>query len=286
MKTSPNIAQISDALAQAQAEMTHPLKDKVAKIKSANADYSYNYADLASVLDAVRPSLNKHGIAILQAPQVAGEQLTVTTTLVHSSGEWIESELSNYVDPQAKIQTLGSAITYLRRYALQSIAGVTAEDDDDGNAASGTAGASSERRPARARQSDGPRSTGPATTAPAANAAKATPPPAEKPAAESAEERALKVQCDELVVEVAKLIGQPAAVLIYNCDAGKNNRKVRLGLLQSAFSNARDILRVLGDGRGGEVLHDIAAHTTASDLMDALQRAANGVVPSSDAAHV
>ena len=158
MRTTESIAQIATALAAAQGEMHNPVKDRVARVKSDKADYTYNYADLSSVLDAVRPPLAKHGIALLQTAEVTPpamvegangsyrvSQLVLTTRLVHSSGEWIETQLSSEVDPDAKIQTLGSAITYLRRYALQAIVGVVAEEDDDGNAAQGTKAATAPR---------------------------------------------------------------------------------------------------------------------------------------------
>jgi len=195
MRTTESIAQIATALASAQAEMHNPVKDRVARVKSDKADYTYNYADLSSVLDAVRPPLAKHGIALLQTAEVTPptvvegsngpyrmSQLVMTTRLVHSSGEWIETALSSEVDPDAKIQTLGSAITYLRRYALQAIVGVVAEEDDDGNAAQGTKAATAPRAsangnhaPARRPAGDQQPAHGPAPAAGAAGAAAAKP---------------------------------------------------------------------------------------------------------------
>lgn len=165
MNTSETFGQIAGALAAAQAEMQNPVKDRVARVKSDKADYTYNYADLSSVLDAVRPALSKHGIALVQDPAVSGDQLSVTTRLIHSSGEWIENVLSTGIDPMAKIQTLGSGITYLRRYALQALVGVVAEEDDDGNQAQGNRAQTEQRRPA-------------AVPAPAPAAKPATPAPA------------------------------------------------------------------------------------------------------------
>jgi hypothetical protein len=124
------IGAIAKALAKAQGEMDHARKDRV------NTHFGNHYATLASAIDACRPALNANGIAIVQ--HVCGESaemVTVETMLLHESGESISSRYSMPVakkDPQGH----GSAITYARRYALLSIVGLAA-DDDDGNGASG-----------------------------------------------------------------------------------------------------------------------------------------------------
>jgi len=93
------------------------------------------YADLATVVAAIVPAMNKAGIAVLQSPAFDGEMVTITTTLLHESGATVTSDLRlrpSKIDPQG----IGSAITYGRRYSLLAVAGV-APEDDDGNAASG-----------------------------------------------------------------------------------------------------------------------------------------------------
>lgn len=146
MTTSEHINEIAAALAKAQGEMGGAVKD------SANPFFKSKYADLASVWDACRGPLAKHGLSVAQFPRTdytgtpeiyewtsrAGETRTgvkvvctvsVVTRLMHSSGQWIEDVASAMLasgDPQA----VGSAITYLRRYSLQSVAGVAPEDDD------------------------------------------------------------------------------------------------------------------------------------------------------------
>lgn len=131
MRTSEQIDQIGAALAQAQAEMQHAAKD------ANNPHFKSKYADLASVMDACRPALAKAKVAVVQSPELVRETKTVrvTTRLIHASGQWVEATLEADVaktDPQA----IGSAITYLRRYGLASLASVAA-DDDDGNGAVG-----------------------------------------------------------------------------------------------------------------------------------------------------
>jgi hypothetical protein len=111
------------ALARAQAGMQHPKKTKT------NPHFKSDYADLADVLNAVRPALNAEGIAVVQSVE-AGELVTE----LRRNGESIRSAIPLNLD--VKPQELGSQLSYLRRYALSAIAGVASESDDDGNAAS------------------------------------------------------------------------------------------------------------------------------------------------------
>jgi hypothetical protein len=123
-----NLSGLFTAMVAAQGDMGTVLKDAV------NPHFKSKYADLATVCDAVIPALNKHGIAVIQAPGMSGTRVTVETILAHKDGAMMRTilELSpTKADPQG----VGSAITYARRYALQSVAGV-APEDDDGNAAS------------------------------------------------------------------------------------------------------------------------------------------------------
>lgn len=129
LQTSEKFGAVAEALAKAQVEIENATKDR------ANEHFKSKYATLAAVLDASRPMLAKHGIALLQAAgNGADGEVVVETRLIHSSGEWLASVLS--VRPmKADAQGIGSAITYLRRYALSALVGIT-QDDDDGNAAS------------------------------------------------------------------------------------------------------------------------------------------------------
>lgn len=130
MNMSESVAKLADALSKAQAEIEGATKGKV------NPAFRSKYADLASVWDAIRAPLTKHGIAVVQAPDMDAEGRTMLrTTVMHSSGEWISS--SYPVNPvKADPQGMGSATTYARRYSLMAMIGVCPEDDD-GNAASG-----------------------------------------------------------------------------------------------------------------------------------------------------
>lgn len=128
VKRSSSIAALAAALAKAQGEIAGAVKDKT------NPHFKSAYADLASVWDACRTPLSKNGLSVLQSTSADGPKVTVTTVLMHGSGEWMEGELTMTAQ-QNTPQGIGSCITYARRYALSAMVGV-APDDDDGNAAS------------------------------------------------------------------------------------------------------------------------------------------------------
>ncbi len=127
MKTSPSITTIAAVLPKAQAEIKGALKD------ATNPHFRSKYADLTSVIEACKAALNKHGITFLQPVRSGEAGVIVETVLLHTSGEWISDELELPVSKN-DAQGVGSAITYGRRYGLQSMVGIPAEDDD-GNAA-------------------------------------------------------------------------------------------------------------------------------------------------------
>ena len=130
MNTSEQINELAKALASAQAEIKNPQKDAL------NPHFKSRYTDLAGGLDAVRPVLAKHGLAIVQSTSMDGEMMMLTTRLMHASGQWIESVYPVARFP-AQHQQIGSALTYSRRYSLFALAGVAGtDDDDDGNDAS------------------------------------------------------------------------------------------------------------------------------------------------------
>lgn len=129
MKTSESTKDIATALARAQGEMKAAIKD------SENPHFRSRYATLAAVWDACRLPLSTNNIAVLQSVESPPDGVSVTTRLVHSSGEWIEfGPLIIPLDKQTA-QSIGSGTSYARRYGLAAAVGITSEDDDDGNAA-------------------------------------------------------------------------------------------------------------------------------------------------------
>jgi hypothetical protein len=163
MRQSEAVKEIGGALAKAQAEMGRVLRDKTAKVPTkSGGSYSFDYADLASVLDVVKPALAKHGIAVVQAAGIEGDRVTVETRLLHASGEWLESTLAMKPDDLSP-QKIGSAVTYARRYALSSMVGVASEEDDDGNGAQGNNAETKGRAATKPVESKRPGRTAPAS---------------------------------------------------------------------------------------------------------------------------
>lgn len=122
-----NITEIAKAFNKAQTEMANAQKN------SKNPFLKNKYADLNSVREAVIPVLNKHGISVLQPTVVIDGKNFVKTVLLHESGQVIES-LTEIIYIQGNAQSQGSGITYARRYGLQSLVCIGAEDDDGNNA--------------------------------------------------------------------------------------------------------------------------------------------------------
>lgn len=123
------VANLAAALAKFQSEVENAVKN------AQNPHFRNRYADLAEIINTVRPTLTKHGLSVVQLPGYNAEEgvVTVTTILLHSSGEWI-SGVAGAPAPKRDPQGVGSAITYLRRYALAALVGI-AQEDDDGEAA-------------------------------------------------------------------------------------------------------------------------------------------------------
>jgi hypothetical protein len=125
---SESIVELAKALCKTQATVEAVKKD------ASNPFFKSKYADLASVWASIREALTSNGLSVLQEPASKENRVQITTTLIHSSGEYVRSCLE-VVATKADPQGIGSAITYARRYALGAIIGI-APEDDDGNAAS------------------------------------------------------------------------------------------------------------------------------------------------------
>lgn len=133
---SESIGNLALALAKAQGEMGAAAKD------ANNPHFKSRYADLASIMDACRAPLAKHGLAVSQLPCRENDgSVGLTTILLHESGEFLGSSLTAR-PAQENPQVVGSLLTYLRRYALAAIVGVVSDDDD------GEAAAAPTRKPA------------------------------------------------------------------------------------------------------------------------------------------
>lgn len=124
------------ALAKAQASFAKVRKTHAVTVSpSKGRAYTYKYADLESILDAVRPALNAAGIYLYQHVTNRNSAVSCTTILTHESGEQLAGgEISIPISSGGmnSAQSLGSAITYARRYSLSAALGISADDDDDG----------------------------------------------------------------------------------------------------------------------------------------------------------
>jgi hypothetical protein len=116
------------ALALAQSEVENATKGSV------NPHFKSRYADLAEVLNTVRPVFAKHGIAIIQSTGFSDGLVSVTTALVHKEGGYVTS-VASCTPAKVDAQGVGAATTYLRRYSLAAATGVAQEDDDGQSAA-------------------------------------------------------------------------------------------------------------------------------------------------------
>ncbi len=128
MNKSDSIANLAKSLAIAQGQMGGAVKGK------ANPFFKSVYADLSSVVDAIREPLSANGLSFVQVTHPSERnEVIIETVLMHESGEWLSGTLAMPVS-KADAQGYGSAITYAKRYGLQGLLGVPSEDDD-GNAA-------------------------------------------------------------------------------------------------------------------------------------------------------
>lgn len=128
-------ANLIEALANVQAEIPDVEKDRIGRVRSDKANYSYRYADLSAVTAAILPLLGRNGLAWTTQPTMTDHGFVLLYTLMHSSGESLTGEYP-LPDPQrTPPQQVGSALTYARRYCLCAVTGVAPGDDDDDAAA-------------------------------------------------------------------------------------------------------------------------------------------------------
>lgn len=126
------------ALAAAQGEFEPIKRDKSVTVSmKSGGKYSFSYAPLESILHAVTPALSRHALALTQATTMleSGKEF-VETTLRHASGETLKNLIPIFVRDDGP-QAYGSALTYARRYGVTLLLCISADDDDDGNAAEG-----------------------------------------------------------------------------------------------------------------------------------------------------
>jgi hypothetical protein len=129
-ETSATITALTTALVECQAQLGN-----IGKAQTANVgQFTYHYADLASILATVRPVLAAAGLAVTQTAEVEGDNVLIWSTVLHRSGEYVMSRPLALPAGKTAQQT-GSAITYARRYALLALLNLGTDDDDGATAA-------------------------------------------------------------------------------------------------------------------------------------------------------
>lgn len=148
MKTSETTKELFKSLLEAKKSFQAIIKD------ASNPFHKSKYETINAVLEAIEPSLLERGLVISQGQEIEAleyNRMVIVTRLTHAeSGEWLETKASCALSKN-DAQGVGSAQTYMRRYALKSLF-CLASEDDDGNEASGDAGggkipSKSERKP-------------------------------------------------------------------------------------------------------------------------------------------
>lgn len=145
---SATIGDLSKALSAAQGEYPALKKSRTAKYDTrGGAGVQYAYADLSDVIECLRAPFAKYELSQSQAIVSVDGHMELITTIRHSSGQWIRSyyPVGLYQRPQEQ----GSALSYGRRYSLTALAGIMAEDDDDGGRAQNAEPAKAKRQNAR-----------------------------------------------------------------------------------------------------------------------------------------
>lgn len=133
---SNDLGPLATALAKAQSDFATVTRDKTVTVTTkSGGSYKFSYAPLETILAAVRKPLSDNGLVLVQILNEAA----LETTLLHESGASLSGRIG--LPDTNDIQGFGSAVTYLRRYAIQAMLGIAAEDDDDGNQAAGNTAA-------------------------------------------------------------------------------------------------------------------------------------------------
>lgn len=127
---SDTIGKIAQALVAFSGEVKSIAHD------ANNPHFKSQYTSLDHMIDETKPLLQKHGLTVMQFPGGDGEKITIRTMILHTSGEWIESEPLTLKAVKIDPQGAGSAITYGRRYSYAAALSLSLGDDDDGNSSS------------------------------------------------------------------------------------------------------------------------------------------------------
>jgi hypothetical protein len=146
MRTSEQTHDLVAALAKARVAFEPIVRSKTVAVKTERGSYTFSYAPLEDILAATTEALSAHGLVLVSGiDQGADGGVVLSTRLMHASGQWLESCV--HVGRHSKMQEMGSSLTYARRYAITGLLGISADTDDDANAADGNTIESQASRP-------------------------------------------------------------------------------------------------------------------------------------------
>lgn len=276
MKFSESVKNLAFALAKFQEEVRHP------ENSATNPQFRSKYAPLNVVINTVKPILAKNGLSFIQSTGAEGENIVVTTVLLHESGEFIESDplvlpayqIKKGGEKDFNAQGAGSAITYARRYSLSAILGLSSEDDDDGNgqnqgykdassnpptsnnSQANNTDAEKRRQEAIARAQAKKSQQEQANTQPTANAQSSTPQPTDNVAVDNASQAQLKAINNLLHVISKKKHSFEKDAFLIDVLSG-------YGIAVTDIANPQDNLNELSSDQAKEVITRINAEMKA-----------------------
>lgn len=151
MKKSDEVDKLIGALVEVQKTLQPLTKNKTVKVRPrAGSEYSFDYATFDNIIEHVREELTGNGLWFTQTMSMVDGALALVTTLFHSSGQWISSDMP--VMDTGRNQEFGAALTYRKRYALAALLGLAADEDADAGAADGEEITSKTERPLSAKK--------------------------------------------------------------------------------------------------------------------------------------
>jgi hypothetical protein len=209
MEHSEQLGELIVALSKAQGQFEPVNKSKE------NPHLKYKYATLDNIIETVKKPLADNGLAWVQVLG-GGENMTLTTTLMHTSGQWISATVAIPPPVTQKginaLQSLGSSITYMKRYALSAMLGISSDEDDDAQASDVAHPAPKKARPERQ---------------------KGEPPKKLK----SIQEAAFETTYDEAVAADIDMVGYIAYIGDFLEGAGFSTSQERMALLTKLFGS-------------------------------------------------
>ena len=130
MRTETTMSESIKNLAAAQVK----IQQEIADMPKDSKGYGYNYTSYDALVKYLRPLLTKHGVSFVQMPVGSDSEIGVETLYMHTSGEWIRSTVCSPIIESKQMniyQSVGSAITYYRRYSLSAFVGIASDEDND-----------------------------------------------------------------------------------------------------------------------------------------------------------